>query len=103
IAVAIERAHEAGELHAERQWQRLLEPRTSGEHRVGVLPRALRERGGEAIDVGVDERERVAQLQHETRVDDVLARRAPMDVAFGAPVRRTRVLAKLRHWRDWGG
>ena len=39
------------------------------------------QRGGKSVEVGIDESERVAQLQNQTGVDDVLAGRAPMDIA----------------------
>ena len=49
-----------------------------------VAARLRRERSCEPVDVRFDQRERVAHLQHECRVDDVLARRTPVHVASGA-------------------
>ena len=78
----VERAQDAGKLDTKCHRQRLLQPRAARQHSRCVLAHLRGERRGETVDVSVDQRERVAQLQHEAGVDDVLARCTPMNVAF---------------------
>ena len=80
--------------------QRLLQPRPAGEHGRGVAPRLAGEYGGEPVDVGFDQRERIAQLQHEARIDDILARRAPVHVAFRLRCRRCDLARQRGDERD---
>ena len=56
-----------------------------------------RERAGEPVEVRFNQRQRIAQLQHEPPVDDILARRAPMHVAFRL---RSRCCNLARQRRD---
>ena len=61
-----------------------------------VLLGQRRQRLLDGVEVGLDKRQRVADLQHGGGVHDVLGRRAPVDVAAGIAA----LLGKLMHYAD---
>ena len=85
-------------LVAERHGQRVLQMRAAGHHGVAMLPgergQALVERG----KIGLDEGERVPDLQDGGGVHDVLGGGAPVDVAAGLAA----LLGELVHDADDG-
>ena len=58
----------------------LLEQRPRSHHRSPVLDRELRARIGRALERAVDQTERVPGDEHRRGVEDVLARRSPVDI-----------------------
>ena len=80
--MALDRAERGGELLPERHRQRLLQPRAARQRRALVRQRLGGERVGKPRQIDVDQRERLAQLQHQSGVERVLAGRAPMDVTL---------------------
>jgi hypothetical protein len=67
-------------LVAEGHGQRLLQMGAPGHRRVAVLFRERSEDGAQFADVGVDAVQRIAHLQRDGRVHDVLRGRTPMHV-----------------------
>ncbi len=70
-------------LVAEGERQRVLEVGAAGHHVVAVDRSPLGERADHAREIRFEERERVAHLEHERRVHDVLRGRAPVHVRAG--------------------
>ncbi len=70
-------------LEPERRRHRLLEERACGHRRRPVSPRERGAPGREPIELREDEVERPTADEHRRRVDDVLARRAEVDVVGG--------------------
>ncbi len=86
------RPHRA--LEPEGYRHRLLQMRTPGHRRVAIFARALRQRAGERHQVAPQMRERLAHLEHQRGVENVLRSRSQMDVARGLFARDA---AKLAH------
>ena len=87
FAIATQRGQHAGELQPERHREALLQPCSPGHDRCPVQIDLDRQRGIETREIAFEESERIAQLQDERRVEDVLAGRTPVHVAARAGTR----------------
>ena len=59
----------------------MLQMRAAGHGRVAVLPGETSERSPQCGELGLDDPERVAQLEHDRRVHYILGGRPPVDVS----------------------
>ena len=84
-------------LVAEGDRQRVLEMRASGHRRVPVFARKARQPVANGEQVRFHENQRVADLEHDARVLDVLRGRAPMDVAPRIPLAEGGEAVDQRH------
>ncbi len=75
------RVERPGQFETERHRQRLLQPGAAGHHRVAMTSCLRAQRVGKSRDVGVDQVERIVQLQHQRRIQHILAGRTPVHVA----------------------
>src|SRR5260370_1172249 len=86
LAQRMHLAHRQGQpprsLEAEGDRQRLLEQRPPGHQRMAVLPGERRARCAYAKQSVHEEIEPVPRLQHQRRIDCILARGSPMDEPF---------------------
>ncbi len=83
LALACQRRAPHRRLVAEGHGQGVLQVGASGHGRIAVAARERLQRGEDIVQVGLDQFERRAQLQHDCRVHDVLGGCAPVHVAAG--------------------
>ena len=95
-----DRIEPAGRFHAEGDRRRLLQPRPSGHRGVHIPARMRGSRDAHAIEIRDERGRRPLQLQHERRIDDVLAGCAPMDVMRGAGIDRFDLPGQLPNERN---
>ena len=83
---AVQRRGIFGELQPERHRQRVLQPGAGHHRRIAMLSRQCRKTRDGAAGVGEQRIDAGAQAEHGAGIDDVLAGRAPMDIARGISV-----------------
>ena len=83
LALARQRRAPHRRLVAEGHGQGVLQVGASGHGRIAVAARQRLQRSEDVVQVGLDQLECRAQLQHDRRVHDVLGGRAPVHVAAG--------------------
>jgi hypothetical protein len=80
-------------------WKRLLQMRSAAHNVVAVAPGMLRQRLDRGGEIGVEQRERLSELENGRRVEDILRRRTPMDVSAGIGAGKLRKLLGQRNDR----
>ena len=96
LGVAVEGGEPDRRLVAEGHRQRVLQMGAPGHRRVAVAAREVGEMAAHRREVGLDQREPGADLQHQGGIHDVLRRRPPMQPAPGG----AGMLGELAHQRQ---
>jgi hypothetical protein len=96
--VPLESGEQGRHLIAEGDWHRLLQIAAAGHRRVAIFARQRGERAGDAVEVALDQNERLADLHHRRGVGDVLGGGAPV-APFAEPIAAQR--HELLHHRQY--
>ncbi len=100
LAMAGDRAQPAGDLHAEGDRRRLLQPGPPGQRRGRMALGLSRQHLAQTLQVSIDQLPGAAQLQHQAGVHDVLAGCAKMYITFSAGIADGDLLAQRLDQRD---